>query len=68
MKIAQGIRDVYIPNFGEISVKSSVLGSNTLIVALMGVKFMEVHSSMPNFTPSGATYRPYGAKNLKIAL
>ena len=27
-----------------------------------------VHSSMPNFTPTGATWRPCGAKNLKIAL
>jgi len=41
----------------------------------MAVKFgMEevtggpVPSSMPNFTPIGATYRPCGAKNLKIGL
>jgi len=29
---------------------------------------MEVPSSMPNFTPIGATCRPCGAKNLKIGL
>jgi len=39
--------------------------------APMGVKYgtewTEAHS-VPNFTPIGATYRPYGAKNLKIGL
>jgi len=39
----------------------------------MGVKFgmeevTEVPSSMPNFTAIGATFRPCGAKNLKIGL
>jgi len=35
----------------------------------MGVKFGKVKfGSMPNFTPIGATYRPYVAKNLKIGL
>jgi len=33
------LRGVYIPNFGKISVKISILGFYTLIVALMGVKF-----------------------------
>jgi len=28
----------------------------------------KVPSSMPNFTPIGATCRPCGAKNLKIGL
>ena len=39
-------------------------------VAPIGVKFGmdEVPSSMPNFTPIGATCRPCGAKNLKIGL
>jgi len=64
---------VYIPLFDQISVKISVLGSYTLMVAPIGVKFgMEegilVPSSMPNFTPIGATCRPCGAKNLKIGL
>jgi len=48
-------------------------GSYTLTVASMGVKFGMgrgplVPSSMPNFTPIGATCRPCGAKNLKIGL
>jgi len=30
---------VYIPHFCEISVKTSILGSYTLVVAPMGVKF-----------------------------
>jgi len=30
---------VYIPNFGKISVKISVLGSSSFIAALMWVKF-----------------------------
>jgi len=42
------------------------------VLAPMRVKFgMEeglVPSSMPNFTPIGATCRPCGAKNLKIGL
>jgi len=33
------MRGVYIPHFDQISVIISVLGSYTLIVALMGVKF-----------------------------
>ena len=33
------LRSVYIPHFDQISVKISVLGSYTLIVAPMGVKF-----------------------------
>ena len=43
-------------------------------VAPMGVKFRQftqrpkVPSSLPNFTPIGATCRPCGAKNLKIGL
>ena len=48
-----------------------LLGSYTLVVAPMGVKFgMEesVPSSMLNFTPIGATCRPCGVKNLKIGL
>jgi len=34
------LRVVYIPYFDQISVKISVLGSYTLIVALMAVKFV----------------------------
>jgi len=63
---------VYIPYFGQISVKISVLGVlyGTLIVAPMGVvKFgMEEGTEGPNFTFIGATCRPCGAKNLKIGL
>jgi len=33
------LRGVYIPHFGQISIKISVLGSYTLIIAPMGVKF-----------------------------
>jgi len=33
------MRGVYIPHFDQISVKISVLGSYTLTVAPMGVKF-----------------------------
>jgi len=41
------------------------------VVAPMGVKFGTEEgtpSSVPNFTPIGATCRPCGAKNLKIGL
>jgi len=67
------LRGVYIPHFGQIWVQISILGSYTLVVAPMGVKFgMEEGtfgpSSMPNFTPIGATCRPCGAKNVKIGL
>jgi len=59
---------VNIPHFGQ--------GSYTLVVAPMGVKFgteegtvgPSVPSSVPNFTPIGATCRPCAAKNLKICL
>ena len=33
------LRGVYIPHFDQISVKISVLGTHTLTVAPMGVKF-----------------------------
>jgi len=71
------LRGVHIPNFGQISVKISLWGSYTLIIAPMGVKFgteewtyqiITVHSSESNFTPIGGTCRPCGAKNLKIGL
>jgi len=41
VKIAQEmpLRGVYIPHFDQISVKISVWGSYTLMVAPMGVKF-----------------------------
>jgi len=74
VKITQGICPcgAFILHTLIKSVKISVLGSYTLIVAPMGVKLGmeegEVPSSMPNFTPIGATCRPYGAKNLKIGL
>jgi len=52
--------------------KFQFLGSYTLVVASMGVKFGSeegtVPSSEPNFTAIGATCRPCGAKNLKIDL
>jgi len=67
---------VYIPHFGQILVKISVFGVLPLVVAPIGVKFgveqgtdfASVRSSTPNLTPIGATYRPCGAKNLKIGL
>ena len=76
VKIAQGIRPCGAFIF-HISVKSELKfqfwGSYTLVVAPMGVKFgteegPKVPSSMPNFTPIGATCRPCGPKNLKIGL
>jgi len=54
---------VYIHKFGKISVKISVLGSYTLIVAPMGVKF-----GVEEWTPISAMCHPCGAKNLKIGL
>jgi len=52
--------------------KFQFLGSYTLVVAPMGVKFgtdrANFHRWGWNFTPIGATYRPCGAKNLKISL
>ena len=63
------LRGVYTPNFGKISVKNSVLGSYTLIVAPMGMKFgIKEGTYVPNFTPIGTPCRPCGAKNLKIGL
>jgi len=63
------LRGVYIQNFGQISVKISVLGSYTLIVAPTGLKFdMQEWTSVRNFTSIGATCCPCGAKNLKISL
>jgi len=75
VKIAQGICPCGAFIF-YILVKSEYkfqfLGSYTLVVAPMGVKFgMEEGTSpfsMPKFTPIGATCRPCGAKNLKIGL
>ena len=63
------LRGVYIPHFDQISLKILVLGSYTLTVAPIGVKFdMEGTSSVPNFTSIGAACRPCGAKNLKIGI
>jgi len=63
------LRGVYISHFDQISVKISVLGSYTLVVAQMGAKFGTEKGSVPNFIPIGATCRPWGgAKNLKIGL
>ena len=72
-EIVQGIRPCGAFIF-QISVKSELKfqfwGSYTLVVAPMGVKFgtEEGPSSVPNFTPIGATCRPCGAKKLKIGL
>jgi len=54
---------VYIPNFGQILVKKFSFGVLYPYRCTNGVKFgMEewtlVHSSMPHFTPIGATCRP----------
>jgi len=48
----------YIPHFDQISVKISVLGSYTLIIAPMG----------SNLAWRRGLCRPCGAKNLKISL
>ena len=62
------LQGFYIPYFDQMSVKISDLGSYTLILALMGVKFVTVPSSLPNFTTIGATCCPCEVKNLKIGL
>jgi len=64
------LRGIYIPKFSKISVKISVLEVLYPYRCTDGVKFgmEEWTSSMPNFTPIGATCRPCRAKNLKIAL
>jgi len=76
------LRGVYIPHFDQISVKISVFGSYTPIVAPIGVKFgMEEETFGPllhwygegegpllhaKFHPIIETCRPCGAINLKI--
>ena len=61
---------VYIPHFDQILVKIWVLGSYTLTVAPMGVKFGTEEGTFlsAKFHPIGATCCPCGAKNLKIGL
>ena len=50
------LRGVYIPHFGQIWVKISVFGVLHPCRFTIGAKFgMKVPSSMPNFTPIGAT-------------
>ena len=72
------LRDVCIPHFDQISVKISLWGLLGLypnrrtdwgeVWHEEGTGPTGVPSSMPNFTPIGATCRPCGAKNLKIGL
>ena len=66
MKIVQGL---YISHFDQISVKISVFGSYTLIVAPMWVIFgvEEGTSSTPNFTPSVQRVAPARRKTSKSA-
>jgi len=56
----------------NLSKKIQFLGSYTLVVAPMGVKFGTeegtLPSYVPNFTPIDAMCGPCGAKNLKIGL
>jgi len=63
-----------MPHFDEISVKISVLGSYTLTVAPMGMKFavevgtLKEGNAVPstlNFIPIGATCHSCGAKKHK---
>jgi len=69
------LRCVYIPNFGKISVKISVLGVLYPYLYTDGVKFgvdkwtfgPKVHSSTPNFTPSVQRVDPAGRKTSKSA-
>jgi len=67
------LRGVYILHFDQISVKISVLGSYTLIVAPMGVKYGTEERTKglllrAKFHPIGAKCCPCGAKTLKIGL
>jgi len=62
---------MYILKSGKISVNISVLGT---LYSYHCIGWGEIwregvdHSSMSNFTPTGAMCRPCGEKNLKIAL
>ena len=67
------LRGVYIPHIGQIWVKISVFGVLHLCHCTDGGEIWhgegeKVPSSVPNFTPIGATCCPSGAKNLKIGL
>jgi len=66
------LRGVYIPHFDQISVKISVLGSYTHIVAPMGVKFGTVEGTCPPpcqiSPPSVQRVAPAWRKKLKIGL
>jgi len=68
VKIAQGIRPCRTFVFRNLekkkSVKFSVVGSYSLIVAPLGVKFEDCTEA--KFHPVGAMCRPCGAKNLKL--
>jgi len=60
--------DIYIPKFGKISVKFSVLGSHTTNLHRRGCMSSGpmVHYSMPNFTPSVQHVTPAGQKTSKL--
>jgi len=64
MKLAHGVCPCgcFIPHFDQISVKISVLGSYTLIVAPMGVKFVKEDLLRAEFNPIGAIRLPCGFK------
>jgi len=62
MKIAHGVRGVYIPHFDQISVKLSVLG---VLYPNRGTNGGEIWHGGGDHR---ATCRPCGAKNLKIIL
>jgi len=68
------LRGIYIPHFDQISVKISVLGSYTLVVAPMGVKFGTEEGPLvgpllrAKFHRHRCNVSPCGAKNLKIGL
>ena len=67
------LRGVYIPHFDQIRVKISVLGSYTLTIAPMGVKFGREEGTFgplpqAKFHPYQCNVLPLRGKNLKIGL
>ena len=59
---------VYIPHFGQIWVKISIVGVVHPCRCTDKGEIWQVPSSVPNFTPIGTTCRPCRAKILKIGL
>jgi len=63
------LQGIYIPHFYQISVKISVLGSYTLTVAPMGVKFGTDEGTLrAKSHPIRCNMSPVWVNNLKIGL